>query len=203
MDSIKNFFKKIKWESLIASIVAIAIGIMFVVVPSTAGNVVCYVLGGVLIALGLLLVIRQLTADFLLFYSPFLIGLVMISIGILCFARPEVVKSLFTIIFGLYLIVDGLSKIPEGVNCVKLHIKGSWLIFVMAGISLALGFIVMFGTMEYIMIICGASLIVDGIIGVIYTLMFSSYIRKTHKQVKKLFESHKDELDNFDDYTIE
>ena len=52
MEQIKSFFKKIKWETLITALFAIAIGIVFIVVPQSSADVICIVLGSVLIALG-------------------------------------------------------------------------------------------------------------------------------------------------------
>ncbi len=184
MSSLKNFFKKVKWESLLVSIVAIAFGIVFVALPESSGNGVCYALGAIFICLGSFLLVRHFIVDWLFFSNLFVLGALMITAGILCFAKPELTKSILTVIFGGYLIIDGFSQLQDGVNCVNQKVKGAWWLFILAIISILFGCIVAFGTFDYIMMVCGISLIIEGICNIITTLKFSTYIKKTEKNIK-------------------
>lgn len=185
MEQIKSFFKKIKWETLITALFAIAIGIVFIVVPQSSADVICIVLGSVLIALGAFLLALYLFS-FISLSHLLLLSILLVTTGILFLTQPAIMKNLFSIVLGLFLIVDGIVKFENGISCASAKVKDSWLLFVMAICSVALGFVVVFGSFDYVMLLCGISLIVDGVFDVVTTIMFSSYIRRTEKQIKNI-----------------
>ena len=87
--------------------------------------------------------------------------------------------------FGLFLIIDGLSKVQDGVYCARDKVKGWWVLVLDAILMVVLGAIVMFGTFEYVMIFAGISLIVDGVRNFITTAVFASKVRKARKELGK------------------
>ena len=46
--------KKLKWNLVLMSILYLGLGIFLLLVPGTAMNIVCYALGGVVLALSLI-----------------------------------------------------------------------------------------------------------------------------------------------------
>jgi len=185
MEQIKLFFKKIKWETLITALFAIAIGIVFIVMPQSSADVTCIVLGSILVALGAFLLALYLLS-FVSLSHLLLLGILLVTTGILFLTQPGIMKNLFSIVLGLFLIVDGIIKFENGISCTSAKVKGSWLLYVMAICSVALGFVVVFGSFDYVMLLCGISLVVDGVFDVVTTIVFSSYVRKTEKQIKNL-----------------
>ena len=45
MESIRGYFKALKWRSLIVAFSAILLGLLFILTPQAAADVICYVAG--------------------------------------------------------------------------------------------------------------------------------------------------------------
>ena len=114
----------------------------------------------------------------------FIFSLLLIVLGIFCLVKPNTIKAIITIIFGLFLLVDGIVKMQEGIELSRAYVKGWWSVVALGIITIALGIVVMFGTFENVMIFAGVSLIVDGICDAVTTLVFSSKIRKAEKEIR-------------------
>ena len=65
MESIRSYFKSLKWRSLMTAFSAILLGLLFILTPQTSANVICYVAGILLIASG----IAAVTATIFGFFS--------------------------------------------------------------------------------------------------------------------------------------
>lgn len=181
---VKEFLKRIKWESLITAIMAILIGVAFVVWPQNTGNVLCYISGVIFIILGVSAIIRSIAMGLAISAEYMVFGLALLLGGIFCLVRPDAVKGIITVIFGVYLVADGISKMRYGVICSRSQVRGSWVLFIISVLTVALGCVVMFGSFDSVMLIAGISLIVDGVFDIITTLVFSSHIRKFEKTMK-------------------
>lgn len=187
METLKSLIKKIKWETVLTAIIAIVVGIVFIVTPASSGAVLCYVAGVMILALGIYFFVKFFTAR--LAMPGFLVyGIMLMLLGIFCLTRPGVVLGIITVVFGIYLVMDGLFKVRDGIQCVRDHIKGGWMLFILAALTIVLGLIVMFGSFDSIMVMAGVSLIIDGICDIIATVYYSAYVHKVKKTVKKEFE---------------
>ena len=75
----KEFFRKIKWESLITALFAVIIGIVFLAVPEQSSTVVCYVAGAIFILLGAILLTRYLVTGLLFGSHLFVTSVILIA----------------------------------------------------------------------------------------------------------------------------
>ena len=57
MESIRGYFKALKWRSLIVAFSAILLGLLFILTPQASADVICYVAGILLLASGVAAVI--------------------------------------------------------------------------------------------------------------------------------------------------
>lgn len=186
---LKEYFKRIKWESLITALIAIVMGIVFIATPQSSGNALCVTAGIIFIVFGAVLLTRFLVYG-LMYGSDLLIySILLLTVGILCLVRPTFVQGIITVIFGLFLIIDGILKIQTGINCMQARAKGAWTLFLVAGLSIVLGVIVMLGTFEDVMLFAGISLIIDGICDVITTLTFSAHVKSAERHIIDLINS--------------
>ncbi len=194
METLKSLVKKIKWETVLTAIMAIVVGIVFIVTPVSSGAVLCYVAGVMLLALGIYFFVKFFTAR--LAMPGFLVyGIMLMLLGIFCLVRPDMVLGVITVVFGIYLVLDGMFKVRDGIQCVRDHIKGGWMLFILAALTIVLGVIVMFGSFDSIMIMAGVSLIIDGVCDIIATIYYSAYVHKVKKTIKKEFErSHLEDV---------
>ena len=182
MSEIKKFFTKLKWEKLVTAIVAIVLGIVFVADPNGSGNAVCKVAGVAMIVLAAAMLIRYFSSA-QLFPENLIFSAVLLLLGIFFIAKSGVVMTVLGLFFGIFLVIDGASKIRDGIDAAKAKIQGWWIWFILALLTIVLGVLVMFG--ESVMTLLGVSLIVDGVSDIVTTLWLSAGVRKVKKEIEK------------------
>ena len=160
MNKVKKFFTKLKWENIIAAILAIVVGVLFIILPKDSADVLCLIAGILLICAGAFTLV-----------------------GTFCLTNPENIMEVLTVLFGLYIVIDGTTSIVDSVYCAKAKIKGWGLLLVLAILSIGLGTVVMFSTFDTIMIFAGCSLIIDGVCDIIETIVFSHKIKEAKKKL--------------------
>ena len=76
--------KKLKWNLILMSLLYLALGIFLLMVPGTALNVVCYALGGVVLACAAVQLVRYFVVERGVFQSQLTLisGLVCLALGI-------------------------------------------------------------------------------------------------------------------------
>lgn len=182
MSEIKKFFTKLKWEKLVTAIVAIVLGIVFVADPNGSGNAVCKVAGVAMIVLAAAMLIRYFSSA-QLFPENLIFSAVLLLLGIFFIAKSGVVMTVLGLFFGIFLVIDGASKIRDGIDAAKAKMQGWWIWFILALLTIVLGVLVMFG--ESVMTLLGVSLIVDGVSDIVTTLWLSAGVRKVKKEIEK------------------
>lgn len=182
MSEIKKFFTKLKWEKLVTAIVAIVLGIVFVADPNGSGDAVCKVAGVAMIVLAATMLIRYFTSA-QLFPENLIFSAVLLLLGIFFIAKSGVVMTVLGLFFGIFLVIDGASKVRDGIDAAKAKMQGWWIWFILALLTIVLGILVMFG--ESVMTLLGVSLIVDGVSDIVTTLWLSAGVRKVKKEIEK------------------
>lgn len=182
MSEIKKFFTKLKWEKLVTAIVAIVLGIIFVADPNGSGDAVCKVAGVAMIVLAAAMLIRYFTSA-QLFPENLIFSAVLLLLGIFFIAKSGVVMTVLGLFFGIFLVIDGASKVRDGIDAAKAKMQGWWIWFILALLTIVLGVLVMFG--ESVMTLLGVSLIVDGVSDIVTTLWLSAGVRRVKKEIEK------------------
>ena len=182
MSAIKKFFTKLKWEKLVTAIVAIVLGIVFVADPNGSGDAVCKVAGVAMIVLAAAMLIRYFTSA-QLFPENLIFSAVLLLLGIFFIAKSGVVMTVLGLFFGIFLVIDGASKVRDGIDAAKAKMQGWWIWFILALLTIVLGVLVMFG--ESVMTLLGVSLIVDGVSDIVTTLWLSAGVRRVKKEIEK------------------
>ena len=175
MESIRGYFKALKWRSLIVAFSAILLGLLFILTPQASADVICYVAGILLLASGVAAVISYLA-------SGRLFGSYALVSGILL--RPEIIQGLLTVLFGVFLVIDGMMTLQDGVDCARARLAGWWVPALLGAVTIALGCVVLFGKFDSIMLLAGISLIVDGVFDLIVTFAFSKRIRTAREKLR-------------------
>lgn len=183
MNKVKKFFTKLKWENIIAAILAIVVGVLFIILPKDSADVLCLIAGILLIFAGSFTLVAYIFSGFFLGAHLLIVGIMLILLGTFCLANPENIMEVLTVLFGLYIVIDGATSIVDSVYCAKAKIKGWGLLLVLAILSIGLGTAVMFSTFDTIMIFAGCSLIIDGVCDIIETIVFSHKIKEAKKKL--------------------
>ncbi len=119
MESIRGYFKALKWRSLIVAFSAILLGLLFILTPQASADVICYVAGILLLASGIAAVISYLASGRLFGSYALVSGIVLLVCGVFCLLRPEIIQGLLTVLFGVFLVIDGMMTLQDGVDCAR------------------------------------------------------------------------------------
>ncbi len=189
--------KNLKWNLILMSLFYLALGVFLLAVPGVALNIVCYALGGVVLACAAVQLIRYFTAERRLFQSQFTLisGLVCLGLGAFLILRSDIVVRILPVVFGLFVIFDSLGRLQ---NALELRRCGypSWKGFILlALLSVVLGAIMIFdpfGAMETLVMGIGIILIVEGALnlsGALYTALAVCRFNKLHPDTKAALEA--------------
>ena len=178
--------KKLKWNLILMSLLYVGLGIFLVMKPGTALNIVCYALGGVVLACAAVQLIRYFVVERGVFQSQLTLisGLICLALGVFLLLRSDIVVSILPIVFGLFVIFDAIGRVQNALDLRRCGYD-SWKGFLLLPVlSVVLGVILIanpFGAM-----------IVEGAINLLsalYTVLAVRRFAKLHPETQSVLES--------------
>lgn len=171
--------RTMKTGMLVFSVFYIIIGLLLLIMPATALLWICYAFGAVVLVTGLsclLLYARQHGSGFA---APLMLvcGVVTTGLGIFTLFKPQTVASFLPVVFGLFILVDGVNRIASGIELAKRKGQKWWILLLFGIVSAALGILLVwhpFSAAVSITMLCGIMLVVEGALNLgctLYTLM--------------------------------
>lgn len=161
--------KKTIWPSLISSAVILVLGLLLFFKSSATLMGISYVLGGIIIAIGVLAIIKFISNDHSDVSNQLNIiyGIICIISGIFFIEKPEVIGSIIPLVMGVGIIISSSLKIQQSFNFKNMNSSYFFWSFLTALLSLICGVILLFNPFK------GAVLItrIIGIFLVIYAAL--------------------------------
>lgn len=157
----------VKSGMMLLSIAYIVIGMMLLIMPQTSLLWICYAFGAVVLITGIVCLIQYARIRGTGFTAPFMLvgGVITAGLGIFTLAKPQVVASFLPIVFGIFIVVDGLSRIGSAIDLAKRRGQKWWVLLLLSIVSVALGILLVlhpFGAAVSVVMVCGILLIVEG-----------------------------------------
>ena len=157
----------VKSGMMLLSIAYIVIGMMLLIMPQTSLLWICYAFGTVVLITGIVCLIQYARIRGTGFTAPFMLvgGVITAGLGIFTLAKPQVVASFLPIVFGIFIVVDGLSRIGSAIDLAKRKGQKWWVLLLLSIVSVALGILLVlhpFGAAVSVVMVCGILLIVEG-----------------------------------------
>ena len=184
--SIENVYNRMIIYSILTSILSIIIGLVLIFLPAVSNKVVGVIVGIVFLAFGINSVYNYFHRDGAKIYSLNLIFGVLYSIlGIVIIIYPFSVMNFVTVCLGLFIIVNGISKINYGM-WLKRGNEESWLVTLVTGAFLVtIGIMLVFNPFTALTLtqIAGAFLIITGVLNLSDTILF----KNRAKQIMEIF----------------
>ncbi len=185
MDNFNIKIKKMSLTSIIFSLIFIATGIFLLMRPETAINIVCYVIGVILLLWGVISIIQffsnKNSKDYL--SISFIFGSFVFIFGIIVLIKPNIIASIIPLLLGIWMLINGVTKLSYSLtlnnNKSALSSIIISLIIVLLGILLIIN---PFQGAKKIVQILGISILVYSILDLIEC--FS--IKRVMKKVKKI-----------------
>ncbi len=187
---IGELWNKIKKNWIISAIVTGIVGLVLLLFPGSALLSVCYCIGGLTIALGVIRIVRYFKLEHLypyFFQSDLVIGLVTVGLGIFMVTSPKAVMSLLPNLFGVLLIGCGIGNILRSVDAKNAGYAKWGVLLGMAIVSIAAGFVILnnpFSALETVVAVVGGCLIYESISDILITFVVNKKV-KAIKQIEK------------------
>lgn len=157
----------IKNGMMLLSIAYIIIGMMLLIMPQTSLLWICYAFGAVVLVTGIVCLIQYARIRGTGFTAPFMLvgGVITAGLGIFTLAKPQVVASFLPAVFGIFILVDGLSRVGTAIDLAKRKGQKWWVLLLLSVVSVALGALLVlhpFDAAVSVVMVCGILLIVEG-----------------------------------------
>ncbi len=170
--------QKFDWYSLIAALILIIIGVTILIAPDETSTVLVYVVGALITAAGIVRTVlyfsrNERTSPFS--FGGLTVGLTLLAVGILLLLRPDILKSILSIVLGCLLIFSGFGNLQTAVELARLKVAKWWLPLIFALLAIVCGVIAVTGLISVtsaLMIFLGVALCVEGILLIISLCLF-------------------------------
>ena len=98
--------------SLIVSMLFIIVGLFIFIKPDTTLSVISYIIGGILLAIGLYSCYKYFSIDNLgnIFNFELVYGVLMIIAGLFLIFKPTALAQVFPVILGIWIIINSVTK---------------------------------------------------------------------------------------------
>ena len=178
----KSIIQDMKHNYIINAIIMVILGLVLVIWPDILGNILCFILGGALIVMGVFQLIGFVRGERLGFYNKFnmFMGLVLVLLGIWVCANPKVILSIVPVIAGIIILLHGLMDIQYTFDIKKAGSPKWWIGLIAAIITIIFGLILVlkpFTSYKITMVLIGAAMLYDGISD-LALLLFSFLVQK-------------------------
>ena len=175
--SIENVYNKMVIFSIITAVITIIVGAILLFLPNLSNKVVGIITGVIFIIFGITTAYKYLKRDGAKIYSLNLVfAILYLILGLVIIIFPFSVIEFVTVCLGLFLVVNGATKINYGL-WLKRGSSKAWLVTLVAGILLViLGIMIVFNpfTAYALTQITGAFLIISGVINLSDAITFKT-----------------------------
>ena len=181
---IGRYFK----SSIISSLVLIVLGVLLIVQSEATVITISYVIGGILIALGVLAILKFFKnikdderTDLDIVY-----GIVCIILGIIIIQNPEAIASIIPFILGFIIIVNSATKLQYSFQLKKEKNK-LWISTLLLSLIMAIcGSILIFNPFEGAVLltrVVGIFILIYSVLDIISTFVINSTFKKIHNRI--------------------
>ena len=161
--------KKTIWPSLISSGVILVLGLLLFFKSSVTLMGISYIFGGLIIAIGVLAIVRFISNNHgdISNQLNIVYGIICIISGIFFIEKPEIIGSIIPVVMGIGIIISSSLKIQQSFNLKSLNSSYFFWSFVTALLSLICGIVLLFNPFKGAVIITK----VIGIFLVMYAIL--------------------------------
>lgn len=190
----EKLMQKFLRSSLITSIVLIVLGLLLVFESEATIFTISYVIGGILIALGVLAIMNFIKSAESMddkYNLNIIYGVVTVILGILIITNPQAIASVIPIVIGLGIIISSCTKLQYAFQ-LKANENELWkTTMVISVISTICGIVLLFNPFEAavgITRIVGIFIVVYAVLDIISTIAIKNNVKKFHQVIEQTIE---------------
>ena len=157
----------VKSGTMLLSIAYIVIGMLLLIMPEASLLWICNAFGVIVLVTGIICLIQYARIRGTGFTAPFMLvgGVITAGLGIFTLAKPQVVASFLPVVFGIFIVVDGVSRVGTAIDLAKRKGQKWWMLLLLSIVSVGLGALLLlhpFDAAVSVVMLCGILLIVEG-----------------------------------------
>lgn len=157
-----------KKSFVVASLAYVVLGLVLLLFPDFTTGFLCTAVGLLLLAYGVITVISFFVGSngSYSFQFELIIGVFAAILGGLFLLKPHMLLSILPIIFGLYILIDGLTNLKRGLDMRSYGYAGWTTTLVLSIVSMALGGVILwnpFSTHLLLVRIIGGTFLYEGL----------------------------------------
>lgn len=182
------------WEDVrhnysLSSLVTLILGMILIVWPDLSGALMCYMLGGALIIMGVIQLIAYYKGQREGFYFKFnmMMGVVLVLLGIWICARPNIILGLIPVVLGFVLLLHAFQDLSYTIDIKNAGVERWWVALAATLITFALGIFLILHPLlafEMAMVYVGIGLVYNGVSDFVLIILAGYYRRKADKRVR-------------------
>ncbi len=178
--------QRLKLAYIAMSVALCALGICMIIWPEQVAVLFCYIIGALALIFGIISLVIFFSRDTGTFApgNGLMIGMFASIFGLILLLKPDNGAVFFSMLVGVFIIVDSIIKIQASFEMRVVGAKRWWINLLISLISTVLGVLLVinpFGSGALLLIFIGITLIIDSLEN-IFTVIF---IWRTGKQIKK------------------
>lgn len=163
-----DFIKGLKANYTISAVICALLGLVLVIWPGTTSQIICMMLGGVLLAYGILQIVLYLfnRERTIISQGMMVLGIVFAVIGVWILFKPEMIIMAVPVIVGVLIAIHGLHNVTQAIALKKDGYENWWVAFLLGLVTVIFGGVLIynpFEAVELVVRIIGAFLIYDGL----------------------------------------
>ena len=185
-----QIWRDIRKNYSVSSLITLILGIVLIAWPDLSGTLMCYMLGGALILMGViqLLIYLRGNKEGLVSRFKMMMGVILALLGIWICVKPDIVLGLIPAVLGLVLIMHAIQDLSYTIEIKNAGVERWWVALMATLITLALGiFLVLhpFFAFKMAMIYIGIGLVYNGVSDLVLVILAGYYTRQTDKRVRE------------------
>lgn len=185
-----HIWRDIRKNYSVSSLITLILGIIFIAWPDLSGTLMCYMLGGALILMGVIQLLIYLRGNREELASRFkmMMGIILALLGIWICAKPDIVLGLIPAVLGIVLIMHAIQDLSYAIEIKNAGVERWWVALIATLITFALGvFLVLhpFLAFEMAMIYIGIGLVYNGISDLVLVILAGYYKRSADKRIRE------------------
>lgn len=163
----KSIIQDMKQNYFVNAVIMVVLGLVLVIWPHILGVMLCYLLGGALILMGVIQLVVFLRGERFGFYNKFsmFMGIVLVLLGIWICTQPRIVLSIIPVVVGIIVVLHGLMDLQYTLDIRRTGNTKWWIALIAAIITLVVGLLLVFNPFtayEVTMILLGIAMLYDG-----------------------------------------
>jgi len=183
----KESLVKLTWITIISSLAFIGLGLLLLFNPENTINTTSYVLGGMLLLLGVIFSIRYFRRKEYFSYlnMDLICGICFIILGIVLILKPKGLASIIPIMLGMWIIVNSIVKLQYAMYLKTQNISTWATAFTLSIVTLICGLFLIFNPIKSAILltqVIGGFIIMYGVLDIIDVIV----LRKNAKKVKEM-----------------